>query len=123
LYTFKCDLQYVYMGVIPKRITAELGLELLDLARQYWLRAYEDHVVVALEQSLTAENVLTILGAAMLYDLTHLESICWDFIDVHIQDIISAKNFGDLDIPTLCKVVKRDSLCISEADLCLGLVL
>jgi len=110
------------MGVIPTSIKADLGLELLDLARRYWLKTYEEYTGMALVSSLSNENALSILCASLLYDMTELEAACWKFIDLFIREIICTASFTDIDSNTLCKLVQRDGLKITEMDLFYGVI-
>lgn len=67
-----------------------------------------------LKENLNAENAFMLLTQARLFDEHHLSELCLNIIDRETSEALQAESFLDIDHETLCVVLQRDTLRISE---------
>jgi hypothetical protein len=70
-----------------------------------------------LKKNLTSGNAFLLLTQARLFDEPQLADLCLDTIDKHTTDAVQAEGFVDIDLDTLCCVLQRDTLRITESKL------
>ncbi|KAH7729309.1 BTB/POZ domain-containing protein 2 [Aphelenchoides avenae] len=86
----------------------------LYTAKKYAVPALELVCVDFLKEHLCAENAFMLLTQARLFDEPHLAAMCLEIIDRETNEALQAEGFCDIDHETLCSVLKRDTLRISE---------
>ena len=70
-----------------------------------------------MKKNLTSGNAFLLLTQARLFDEPQLADLCLDTIDKHTTDAVQAEGFVDIDLDTLCCVLQRDTLRITESKL------
>lgn len=112
---FLALLRFMYSDEV--QIGPETVMTTLYTAKKYAVPALEKHCVEFLERNLGSENAFMLLTQARLFDEPQLAALCFETIDKNTSDALSADGFIDIDLETLCAVLERDTLRISEAKL------
>ena len=89
----------------------------LYTAKKYAVPALECQCVDFLKRNLNAENAFMLLSQARLFDEQQLADLCLETIDKCTTEAINAEGFVDIDLETLCSVLRRDTLSIRECKL------
>ncbi|XP_065225122.1 BTB/POZ domain-containing protein 2-like [Planococcus citri] len=108
-------LRFLYSDCV--RIGPETVMTTLYTAKKYAVPALEKHCVEFLQHNLSPDNAFMLLTQARLFDEPQLASLCLKTIDRHTGDAITAEDFIDVDLDTLCCVLERDTLRIKEVKL------
>ncbi|CAD6192687.1 unnamed protein product [Caenorhabditis auriculariae] len=108
-------LKFLYSDEV--NIGPESVMTTLYTAKKYAVPAMETACVEFLKQSLEAENAFMLLTQARLFDEPQLEQLCLELIDKNTTDALAGDGFCEIDLDTLCAVLRRDSLRVREAPL------
>uniref|UniRef100_A0A915PE96 BTB domain-containing protein n=1 Tax=Setaria digitata TaxID=48799 RepID=A0A915PE96_9BILA len=104
--------------------TLYTGMLLLQLitSKKYAVPAMELACVDFLKRNLGADNAFMLLTQARLFDEPQLANLCLDIIDRNTIEALNAEGFTEIDLDTLCVVLKRNTLRIREAPLFLAVL-
>ncbi|VDK65675.1 unnamed protein product [Onchocerca ochengi] len=91
-------------------------------AKKYAVPAMELACVDFLKRNLGADNAFMLLTQARLFDEPQLASLCLDIIDRNTIEALNAEGFTEIDLDTLCVVLKRNTLRVREAPLFLAVL-
>ncbi|VDP11204.1 unnamed protein product [Onchocerca flexuosa] len=92
------------------------------LSKKYAVPAMELACVDFLKRNLGADNAFMLLTQARLFDEPQLASLCLDIIDRNTIEALNAEGFTEIDLDTLCVVLKRNTLRVREAPLFLAVL-
>ncbi|KAM3725580.1 BTB/POZ domain-containing protein [Dirofilaria immitis] len=95
----------------------EIVMTTLYTAKKYAVPAMELACVDFLKRNLGADNAFMLLTQARLFDEPQLASLCLDIIDRNTIEALNAEGFTEIDLDTLCVVLKRNTLRVREAPL------
>ncbi|VDN01994.1 unnamed protein product [Thelazia callipaeda] len=112
---FLALLKFLYTDEVS--IEPETVMTTLYTAKKYAVPGMELACVDFLKRNLGADNAFMLLTQALLFDEPHLASLCLDVIDRNTPEALNADGFTDIDLDTLCMVLKRNTLRIREAPL------
>ncbi|VIO87095.1 Uncharacterized protein BM_BM3924 [Brugia malayi] len=100
----------------------EIVMTTLYTAKKYAVPAMELACVDFLKRNLGADNAFMLLTQARLFDEPQLASLCLDIIDRNTTEALNAEGFTEIDLDTLCVVLKRNTLRVREAPLFLAVL-
>uniref|UniRef100_A0A1I7V9R8 BTB/POZ domain-containing protein 2 n=1 Tax=Loa loa TaxID=7209 RepID=A0A1I7V9R8_LOALO len=100
----------------------EIVMTTLYTAKKYAVPAMELACVDFLKRNLGADNAFMLLTQARLFDEPQLASLCLDIIDRNTIEALNAEGFTEIDLDTLCVVLKRNTLRVREAPLFLAVL-
>uniref|UniRef100_A0A0R3S2I7 BTB domain-containing protein n=1 Tax=Elaeophora elaphi TaxID=1147741 RepID=A0A0R3S2I7_9BILA len=100
----------------------EIVMTTLYTAKKYAVPAMEIACVDFLKRNLGADNAFMLLTQARLFDEPQLASLCLDIIDRNTNEALNAEGFTEIDLDTLCVVLKRNTLRVREAPLFLAVL-
>ncbi|VDK47921.1 unnamed protein product [Anisakis simplex] len=112
---FLALLKFLYSDELS--IEPESVMTTLYTAKKYAIPAMEKACVDFLKRNLSADNAFMLLTQARLFDEPQLASLCLEIIDKNTTDALNADGFTEVDLETLCVVLKRDTLRVREAAL------
>lgn len=112
---FLALLRFLYCDEVC--ITADIVMATLYAAKKYAIPALEKACVDFLKHSLNSDNAFTLLGQARLFDEPQLAALCLDTIDRNASEAFASEGFLDIDLETLCSVIRRASLGVREIKL------
>ncbi|EJW77065.1 BTB/POZ domain-containing protein 2 [Wuchereria bancrofti] len=102
--------------------TLYTGMHSLRIPKKYAVPAMELACVDFLKRNLGADNAFMLLTQARLFDEPQLASLCLDIIDRNTTEALNAEGFTEIDLDTLCVVLKRNTLRVREAPLFLAVL-
>lgn len=105
---FKALLQFLYTDDVM--IDADIVMTTLYAAKKYVVPALEGRCVDFLKNNLHPQNAFMLLTQARLFDEPQLASLCLECIDQNTKEALNAEGFTEIDVGTLERVLKRDSL-------------
>ena len=108
-------LRYVYCD--EAELTGSNVMQVLYLAKKFFVPALVMKCTEFLEQNLDATNVLAVLPEAKRFSEARLVSQCWLVVDEQASEAVKSQSFATLDRELLSEVVERDSLVVTEVDL------
>ncbi|KAL3982494.1 BTB/POZ domain-containing protein 1 domain protein [Acanthocheilonema viteae] len=100
----------------------EIVMTTLYTAKKYAVPAMELACVDFLKRNLGADNAFMLLTQARLFDEPQLANLCLDIIDRNTIEALNAEGFTEIDLDTLCVVLKRNTLRVPEAPLFLAVL-
>uniref|UniRef100_A0A915A998 BTB domain-containing protein n=1 Tax=Parascaris univalens TaxID=6257 RepID=A0A915A998_PARUN len=112
---FLALLKFLYSDDVS--IGPESVMTTLYTAKKYAVPAMENACVDFLKRNLGADNAFMLLTQARLFDEPQLASLCLEIIDKNTIEALNAEGFTEIDLETLCTVLKRDTLRVREAPL------
>ncbi|KHN75726.1 BTB/POZ domain-containing protein 2 [Toxocara canis] len=112
---FLALLKFLYSDDVS--IGPESVMTTLYTAKKYAVPAMENACVDFLKRNLGADNAFMLLTQARLFDEPQLASLCLEIIDKNTIEALNAEGFTEIDLETLCAVLKRDTLRVREAPL------
>uniref|UniRef100_F1KV02 BTB/POZ domain-containing protein 2 n=1 Tax=Ascaris suum TaxID=6253 RepID=F1KV02_ASCSU len=112
---FLALLKFLYSDDVS--IGPESVMTTLYTAKKYAVPAMENACVDFLKRNLAADNAFMLLTQARLFDEPQLASLCLEIIDKNTIEALNAEGFTEIDLETLCAVLKRDTLRVREAPL------
>ncbi|CAF0740440.1 unnamed protein product [Didymodactylos carnosus] len=112
---FKNLLRFLYSDHVS--INDDNVMAILYAAKKYCVLGLERLCVDFLKKNISLENALILLIQARMFDEPQLAAQCLDVIDKNANDALTTSEFYDLDLDTLCAILKRDTLGIREIKL------
>ncbi|CAG9535388.1 unnamed protein product [Cercopithifilaria johnstoni] len=100
----------------------EIVMTTLYTAKKYAVPAMELACVDFLKRNLGADNAFMLLTQARLFDEPQLAALCLDIIDRNTIEALNAEGFTEIDLDTLCVVLKRNTLRVREVPLFLAVL-
>ena len=92
-------------------------MQVLYLAKKYWVPSLADKCTEYLREHLEASNVFSVLPQAQKFGDKDLEERCWKVIELQTENALTSKEFVTLERPLVESVVKRERLNAREVDL------
>jgi len=112
---FMSMLRFLYTDEVC--LSPDMVMQCLYAAKKYAVVALEKACVDYLKQNLCSDNAFTLLTQARLFEEPQLMALCLETIDKTTSESVAAEGFTDMDLHTLCSVLKRDTLGIRECKL------
>lgn len=111
---FKLFLQFFYFSNVE--MTIESVAEVMYLGNKYdvadCLKVCSDYMT----STLSPENVIFILGQAIVYDQVQLQEMCESKIRLNSKEILQSTSFLECDRPVIDHILKMDRLSCSESE-------
>ena len=92
-------------------------MQVLYLAKKYWVPSLADKCTEYLREHLEASNVFSVLPQAQKFEDKDLEERCWEVIETHTENALTSEEFVTLERSVVESVVKRERLNVKEVDL------
>ena len=108
-------LRYLYTQECT--FTADNVFHILYLAKKYFLASLHRKCVDFLINNLNGENVLNVLSQATHIGEEYLERRCWKHIISNTKNVVRSDDFKQISQKTLTKLLRQDTLDISEMEL------
>jgi hypothetical protein len=105
---------FLYKGEVE--IEMEEVMDILQASHKYSLEALRLECCLLLQNSLTRDNVLTILEVAILYEDKNLQLHCLSGIGQHAGYILSKEEFCSLSKDAVTAIISSNKLCIEEIE-------
>ncbi|XP_072159750.1 BTB/POZ domain-containing protein 1 isoform X4 [Bemisia tabaci] len=112
---FSILLRFIYTDDAP--LTVEIASQVLYAAKKYAVFILEMQCSEFLQKNLCPNNAFTILVQAKSFSEKSLAESCLDIIDETAEVAMSCEDFLEIDFPTLCEVLKRDTMEVKETAL------
>ena len=112
---FRSMLRFLYTDEV--RLGPDMVMQCLYTAKKYAVVALEMACVDYLKQNLCSDNAFTLLSQARLFCEPQLTALCLETIDKMASESLAAEGFTDVDVDTLCSVLERDTLGVTECKL------
>ncbi|XP_018900607.2 BTB/POZ domain-containing protein 2 [Bemisia tabaci] len=112
---FSILLRYIYTDDVL--LTAEVVLQVLYAAKKYEICILELRCSQFLKKNLCSNNAFTLLMQAKLLSEDSLAESCLKMIDKNAEEALSFEDFLAIDFPTLCELLKRDTVKVKETTL------
>nr|XP_018900605.1 PREDICTED: BTB/POZ domain-containing protein 1-like [Bemisia tabaci]XP_018900606.1 PREDICTED: BTB/POZ domain-containing protein 1-like [Bemisia tabaci] len=112
---FSILLRFIYTDDAP--LTVEIASQVLYAAKKYAVFILEMQCSEFLQKNLCPNNAFTILVQAKSLSEKSLAESCLDIIDETAEVAMSCEDFLEIDFPTLCEVLKRDTIKVKETAL------
>ncbi|KAI6238186.1 BTB domain-containing protein [Aphelenchoides fujianensis] len=109
---FRLVLKFLYTDTL--QLSSDNVMVVLYAARKYAIQTLENACTAYLKQNLQASNAFLILSQARLFDLTDLADAALELVDHESAEAFLSDCFLEIDQPTLCQVIRRDTLRTSE---------
>ena len=107
--------RYLYSDKV--NLTGSNVMQVLYLANKYLVPSLAGKCTEYLREHLEASNVFSILPQAQKFEDKDLEKRCWNVIESHTGEAVTADDFVTLERSIVESVVKRERLNVKEVDL------
>ena len=98
------------------KITTENAIQVMYLAKKYFISSLTEKCCKILEESIKPDNVFAVLEQAVQFDEKELEAKCWEVVSWQTLECLNTGAFNNIGLHTLNAFIKK-RLAVTEVQL------